>query len=57
MFKEMGIKTFYIGKSLDDPQRPTVIFKGPDNIPYDIFMDPETKTIFEASGHIYAEQK
>ena len=21
MFKEMGVKTFYIGKSLDDPQR------------------------------------
>ena len=27
MFKEMGVKTFYIGKSLDDPQRATVIFK------------------------------
>ena len=25
MFKEMGVKTFYIGKSLDDPQRATVI--------------------------------
>ena len=24
MFKEMRIKTFYIGKSLDDPQRTTV---------------------------------
>ena len=29
MFKEMGVKTFYIGKSLDDPQRSTVIFRGP----------------------------
>ena len=28
MFKEMGVKTFYIGKSLDDPQRATVIFQG-----------------------------
>ena len=27
IFKEMGVKTFYIGKSLDDPQRATVIFK------------------------------
>ena len=27
MFKEMGVRTFYIGKSLDDPQRATVIFK------------------------------
>ena len=26
MFKEMGVKTFYIGKSLDDSQRATVIF-------------------------------
>ena len=25
MFKEMGVKTFYIGKSIDDPQRATVI--------------------------------
>ena len=30
MFKEMGVKTFYIGKSLDDPQRATVIFQGPE---------------------------
>ena len=27
MFKEMGVKTFYIGKSLDDPQMATVIFQ------------------------------
>ena len=27
MFKEMGVKTFYIGKSLDDPQRGTEIYK------------------------------
>ena len=26
MFKEMGVKTFYIGKSLDEPQRATEIF-------------------------------
>ena len=26
MFKAMGVKTFYIGKSLDDLQRATVIF-------------------------------
>ena len=25
MFKEMGVKTLYIGKSLDEPQRATVI--------------------------------
>ena len=28
MFKEMGVETFYIGKSLDDNQRATVIFQG-----------------------------
>ena len=40
MFKEMGVKTFYIGKSLDDSQRATVIFQGPENVLYDIFMNP-----------------
>ena len=29
MFEEMGFKTSYIGKSLDDAQRATVIFQGP----------------------------
>ena len=57
MFKEMGVKTFYIGKSLDDPKRATVIFQGPENVLYDIFMNPETKPIVEASGHIYAGTK
>ena len=57
MFKEMGVKTFYIGKSLDDPQRATVIFQGPENVLYDIFMNPETKPIVEASGHIYERTK
>ncbi len=57
MFKEMVVKTFYIGKSLDDPQRATLIFQGPENVLYDIFMNPETKPIVEASGHIYAGTK
>ena len=57
MFKEMGVKTFYIGKSLDNPQRATVIFQGPVNVLYDIFMNPETKPIVEASGHIYEGTK
>ena len=57
MFKEMGVKTYYFGKSLDDPQKATVIFQGPENVPYDIFMNPETKSIFEVSGHIYAGTK
>ena len=57
MFKEMGVKIFYIGKSLDDPQRATGIFQGPENVLYDIFIKPETKPIVEASGHIYAGTK
>ena len=53
MFKEMGVKTFYIGKSLEDTERATVIFQGPINVLFDIFNNPETKPIVEASGHIY----
>ena len=53
MFNEMGVKTFYIGKSLDDPTRATVMFQGPENVLYNIFINPETKPIVEASGHIY----
>ena len=57
MFKEMGVRTFYIGKSLDDPQRATVIFQGPENVLYDIFMNPETKPNVEASRYSYAGTK
>ena len=57
MFKEMGVKTFYIGKSLDDPQRTTVVFQGSENGLYDIFINLETKPIVEASVNIYAETK
>ena len=53
MFKEMGVKIFYIGKSLEDTERATVIFQGPINVLFDIFNNPETKPIVEASGHIY----
>ena len=53
MFKEMGAKTFYIGKSLEDTKRATVMFQGPKNVIFDIFNNPETKPIVEASGHIY----
>ena len=45
MFKEMGVKILYIGKSLVDSQRATVIFQGPENVLHDIFMNPETKPI------------
>ena len=49
----MGVKTFYIDKSLDERQTAIVIFQGQVNFLYDIFMNPETKTEFEASGRIY----
>ena len=53
MFAQMGVQIFYIGVSKDDPARATVIFQGPENVLYDIFMNPETKPVVEASGHIY----
>ena len=53
MFAEMGVKTFYIGVNKDDPKRATVMFQGPENVLYEIFVNPDTKAIVEASGHIY----
>ena len=53
MFAEMGVKIFFIGVSKDDPGRATVMFQGPENVLYEIFMNPETKPIVEVSGHIY----
>ena len=57
MFKEMGVKIFYIGKSLDDPQRANMIFKGQENVLYNIILNTETRAIVEASGHIYKGTK
>ena len=57
MFNGMGIKTLYIGKSLDDPTKATVMFQGSKNVLYDIFINPQTKPIVEASGHIYESTK
>ena len=57
MFNEMGVKIFYLGKSLDDPTSATVMFQGPKNVLYDIFINPQTKPIVEASGHIYEGTK
>ena len=44
IFKEMGVKTFYIGKSLDDPQRATVIFQGPEKCFIRYFHKSRNKT-------------
>ncbi len=53
MFSEMGVQTFYIGVCKGDPTRATVMFQGPENVLYDIFTNPETKPVVEASGHVY----
>ena len=53
----MGVKTNYIVKLLDDPKRTTVVFQAPENVLYDVFINPETKPIVEVSGHIYARIK
>ena len=55
--KRWELKKFYLGKSLDYPSRATVMFQGPENVLYDIFKNPETKSIVEASGHIYESTK
>tara|TARA_B100001989_G_scaffold246532_1_gene217547 strand:- start:54 stop:335 length:282 start_codon:yes stop_codon:yes gene_type:complete len=57
LFEDMGVKAFYIVSALVDPQRETVIFQGTENVLYDIFMNPETKAIVKASGHIFESTK
>lgn len=52
MFAEMGVQTFYIGVFKGDSTRATVMFQGPENVLYDIFTNPETKPVVEASGHV-----
>ena len=42
-----------MGVCKDDPKRATVIFQGPEAVLYNIFVNPETKPIVEASGHVY----
>ncbi len=37
MFKEMGVKTFYIGECIGDSKRATFMFEGPENVLYNIF--------------------
>tara|TARA_Y100001978_G_C23388321_1_gene288809 strand:- start:120 stop:338 length:219 start_codon:yes stop_codon:yes gene_type:complete len=52
MFKDMGVKNFFIGKSLEDLKRATVIFQGQNNVLFYIFNNSESKPIVEASGPI-----
>ena len=40
MFREMGVKTFYIGECIGDSKRATVMFEGPEkNVLYNILSD------------------
>ena len=57
MFKEMGVKTFYIGKSLDDPQRATVIFQGPENFQYDFLLILKQNLLLKLQGIFMRVQK
>ena len=52
MFAQMGVSTFYIGVCKDDPTQATVMFQGL-SVLHDVFMNPETKPVVEASGHVY----
>ena len=36
MFREMGVKTFYIGECIGDSKRATVMFEGPESVLYNI---------------------
>ena len=53
MFAQMGVNLFYLGVCKDNPKRATVMFQGPQDVLYDIFMNPDTKPVVEASGHVY----
>ncbi|WP_051410960.1 DUF3764 family protein [Synechococcus sp. CC9616] len=53
MFAEMGVTTFYIGVCQSDPKRATVMFQGPENVLCNVFINPQTKPVVEASGHVY----
>ena len=51
MFAEMGVKTFFIGVCKDDPKRDSDVQD--EDVLYNIFTNPETKPVVEASGHVY----
>ena len=53
MFKQLGVSILYMGVGKEDSKSATVIFQGPEDVLYNVFNSPETKTTVEASGHIY----
>ena len=54
--KKLELKHFNIGKSLDYAQRATIIFQGPENVLYDIFMNPETKSIVKLQDNLCGDK-
>ncbi len=52
MFKQMVVKTLCMGACKYDHKRATVIFQGPEDVLYDVIVNPETKPVVETSGHI-----
>ena len=57
MLKEIGVRSFYIGIALDDPQRTTVIFQRQENVLNDIFMNPVKKLLLKLRGIFMRVQK
>ena len=45
MFAEIGVKTFYIGVSKDDPSRGTVMFQEPEDIRQVLFWEPPDRRL------------
>ena len=43
MFREMGVKTFYIGECIGDSKRATVMFEGYENVLHNIFTSARNK--------------
>ena len=50
MFTEMGVKTFYIGKSLEDPKKATVMFQGPKDILFNILINQSQNQFLKLLG-------
>ncbi len=47
MLEEIRVKIFYMGKSMEDPKRATLMFQGAENVLYDIFTNPKIKKLLK----------
>ena len=57
IFREMGVKTFYIGECIGDSKRATVMFEGPENVLYNIFISPEQNLLLKPLVIFMKKQK